>query len=78
MKSMKLWLVVALIGMTATWSCTDNSVSLDTSQQQAVVDSLIEVHAVALRDSVEQSCKSRMDGEVAAKADSVFKVSQKK
>jgi len=75
---MKLWLVVALVGMTATWSCTDNSVSLDTSQQQAVVDSLIESSSVALRDSVEQNCKSRMDGEVVAKADSVFKASQTK
>ena len=77
MKSMKLWLVVALVGMTAMSSCTDNSVSLDTSQQQAVVDSLIESASVALRDSVEQSCKSRMDGEVVAKADSVFKASKK-
>ncbi len=52
--------------------CSNAEMSLDPAMEKAKIDSLFQVQGEALKDSISQACETRLDAEVAAKADSIM------
>ena len=75
MKFLTLPIIIITL-IIALQSCSNQGLSLDAAQQGAIVDSLVEVKSVALKDSINTACEKRMQTEVVAKADSILKAMQ--
>ncbi len=77
MKKFMLFMVTILSVVTIMQGCSDTGVSMDPARQKAVVDSLVQVSTEELKDSIATACEQRLENEVKAKADSIFKAMKK-
>ena len=75
MKKLKLMLLVCC-GFAMFGACTNTGVTIDPTQQQAMVDSLVTAKSEALKDSMATVCETRLAEEVVAKADSVLQAGE--
>ncbi|MEZ4886073.1 MAG: hypothetical protein R3E32_15165 [Chitinophagales bacterium] len=55
-------------------ACSNEGVSIDPSQQQAKIDSIVSARTLVIKDSLDAVCTQRMTEEVSAKVDSIVNV----
>ena len=67
-----LMVTACLLGMM--WACTNTSgVSLDPAERDAMVDSIVQLKSVELKDSVDKACQMRMETDLTTAVDSIIK-----
>ena len=67
------FILPAIIVFFSFYGCDGSGVAVDPVKQQAKVDSIVSANAETIKDSVVQACDSRVQNDLAATADSIFK-----
>ena len=67
-------LLLFFSALTVLVACSNEGVSIDPTQQQAKIDSIVGARIIVIKDSLDAVCSQRMTNEVSAKVDSIVNV----